>query len=304
LLSVVIATRNRAASLGATLATLIAMHSPDDGFEIVVVNNGSTDNTQDVVHQLAARAACAVREIVEPRQGKSIAVNTGIAAARGDILAFTDDDVRIDPNWGWALATAIGTTGCIGAGGRILPEWSSSPPAWLHADGSDRLMTVVAFDAGDEPGELRVAPFGPNMAFRREAFEKYGLFREDLGPGASRYLPGQDTEFGRRLLNAGERLAWVPGAIVRHVHQSEKLTKRYIASWYFGYGRMAARTAAYPPTAVRWFGVPRFLFRALLENAGHSLFATKSQRRFRYLAQACLAAGSIAETFELQRGSR
>lgn len=293
LLSVIIATRNRASSLAQTLEMLAQMTFPRGEWEIIVVDNASSDATRDTVMRAAAHAP--VHYAFEQRQGKSFAVNAGIAQARGEFLAFTDDDVIVDRDWGGALVAAMERTGYIGAGGRIVAEWTEHPPRWLTADGPDRLMNVVAFDAGSAR-ELMAAPFGPNMGFRRSAFERYGLFRTDIGPGAGRYLPGQDTEFGRRLLAAGERLAWAPDAVVRHVLQPRKMTKAYIASWYFGYGRMTMRTMP-PAGGVRYFGVPRHLFRALLATVVRWAACFEPKRRFRYRAEAYRHAGAITEAF-------
>ena len=182
-----------------------------------------------------------------------------------------------------------------------MAEWTAVPPSWLTTEGPGRLMNVVAFDAGDAPGELLAPPFGPNMGFRRAAFERYGLFRTDLGPGPGRYLPGQDTEFGRRLLSAGEHLAWAPDAVVRHAMQPDKMTKRYVASWYFGYGRMTTHTETVPPGTIRYFGVPRYRFRNFLASIGRWAICFKPTQRFRLRVEACQHAGAIAEAF-LGRG--
>ncbi len=299
--SVVIATRNRARSLRRTLESLRLMSPPDDAWEIVVVDNASTDDTREAVGAYESAMPGVVRYTREERRGKSFAVNAGISEARGELLLFTDDDVIVDAGWCRALTAALQRTVSIGAGGRILAEWAAPLPAWLEPHGPDRLMNVVAFDAGDAPGELRTPPFGPNMAFRRDAFERYGPFRTDLGPGDGRYLPGQDTEFGRRLLAAGERLEWVPGAVVRHELQPDKMRKRYVASWYFGYGRMAVRTGASTPAARHWFGVPRYLFRSLALCLGRWAAGRTPARRVRHMAEACRHAGAIAEAFAIGR---
>lgn len=300
-ISVVIATRNRAQSLRRTLDSLRLMSPPEDAWEIVVVDNASTDDTRATIGEYESAMPRIVRYLRQERRGKSFAVNAGISEAHGELLLFTDDDVIVDAGWCRALTSAMKRSGCIGAGGRIIAEWTASPPAWLEPQGPDRLMNVVAFDVGHAPGELKTAPFGPNMAFRREAFERYGLFRTDLGPGAGRYLPGQDTEFGRRLLAAGERLEWVPGAMVRHELQSDKMRKRYVASWYFGYGRMAMRTGVSTPATGHWFGVPRYLFHSLAVCLGRWATCRTPARRVRHMAEACRHAGAIAEAFAMGR---
>ena len=159
------------------------------------------------------------------------AVNAGIRETRGDLIAFTDDDVGVDADWARALVTALDAPEYVGAGGRIVADCEAAVPRWMRLDGPARLMHVGSFDVGPAPAPLRVPPFGANMAFRRDVFERHGLFRTDLGPGPGRYLPGQDTEFGSRLLRAGARLAWVPGAIVRHRVRPDAMTQRYVTSW-------------------------------------------------------------------------
>ena len=299
MISVVIATRNRAQSLRRTLASLHRMRPPEGPWEIVIVDNGSTDGTSAAVAEFEAAMPRVISFVREERRGKSFAVNAGIAKARGDLLLFTDDDAVVDEGWCCALASALRRREYIGAGGRIVPEWTGPPPAWLAAHGPDRLMNVVALDIGDAPGELTTAPFGPNMAFKRGAFDRHGFFRTDLGPGAGCYLPGQDTEFGRRLLAAGERLAWVPDAVVRHALQPEKMRKRYVASWYFGYGRMAMRTSALEPATRRYVGVPRYLFRSLALCLTRWAVCRVPATRVRYMAEACRHAGAIAEAFAM-----
>ena len=299
--TVVIATRNRAHSLRLTLDSLRRMIPPDGAWEIVVVDNASTDDTRATIAEFESAMPGIVRYAREERRGKSFAVNAGIGEGRGEWLLFTDDDVIVDPGWCRALTSAMQRGECIGAGGRIVAEWTAPLPAWLEPHGPNRLMNVVAFDVGEAPGELRTAPFGPNMAFRRTAFERHGLFRTDLGPGAGRYLPGQDTEFGRRLLAAGERLAWVPDAIVRHALQPEKMRKRYVASWYFGYGRMAMRTAAPERATRRSFGVPPYLVRGLAVCLARWVACRTPARRVRHMAEACRHAGAIAEALATGR---
>jgi glycosyltransferase involved in cell wall biosynthesis len=295
-LSIVIATRNRASSLRQTLASLGRLAIPSGGCEIVVVDNGSSDDTPAVVAEFARVSAISTRYVREPRGGKSNAVNAGVAVARGDLLAFTDDDVQVDESWAVAFARARERTDCIGFGGRIIAQWSMPPPRWIAADGPGRLMTVVAFDEGLSSRYLSAPPFGPNMAFRRVAFERYGLFRVDLGPAVGRYLPGQDTEFGRRLMNGGERLWWVPDAIVEHVLQPDKMTKRYVASWYFRYGRMSVRTEGAPAGSVVYFGVPRHQLRRLVVGFGRWAACPDPQRRFRHYADLCRIVGEITES--------
>src|SRR5208337_1699634 len=132
------------------------------------------------------------------RGGKSYALNSGVREARGDILAFTDDDVAVQSTWLRNLTAPFEDTECAGTGGRILPAESFSPPAWMPPSDILDLKGILfgSFDRGEQPGPLSIAPYGANMAFRKRMFEKYGGFRTDLGPSPDPRIPrpNEDTE--------------------------------------------------------------------------------------------------------------
>jgi len=197
----------------------------------LVVDNNSRDQTREVVDRSCRRYPCRFRYLFEPNQGKSYALNTGIREARGDILAFTDDDVTMDPTWLQNLTARLHSGEYAGAGGRTLPAEAFNPPHWLALNGPCGLVHIpcAKFDLGDAPRDLDRPPFGTNMAFTKDMFEKYGLFRTDLGPSPTREIarPNEDTEFGRRLIAAGERLRYEPSAVVCHPTPQHRLQKAY-----------------------------------------------------------------------------
>lgn len=118
----------------------------------------------------------------EPQQGTSYAFNAGIREARGDILAFVDDDMTIESTWLQNLTAVLHDKKWAGAGGRVLLKRTFTPPRWLSLEGPYAMGCVLAFfDRGDKPSGLDWAPYRAGMAFRREMFEKYGAFRADLG---------------------------------------------------------------------------------------------------------------------------
>lgn len=302
-LSVVLATRNRVASLRATLATLAAATAPDGGWEVIVVDNGSSDGTAEAVAACAETSPVPVRLVSESRPGKSWAVNAGIQAVRGAIVAFTDDDVHVHPGWPSAIVDALADPAWAGAGGRIVPDVEGALPRWLSLDGADRPMHLGGFDLGAEPARLVAPPFGANMAFRRDVFERYGGFRTDLGPAPGRYLPGQDTEFGHRLLRGGEALRWVPAAVVRHRVRPETMTEQYVTSWYFAYGRMSVRTGR-AAVGRRLFGVPSSLLARWGRTVVRWSLCREPRRRFELRAEASRYAGAIVEVVRGPRAQR
>jgi glucosyl-dolichyl phosphate glucuronosyltransferase len=300
MISVIVCTYNRAASLGKTLESLSAMSVPPDlKWELIVVDNNSTDNTHEVVGEFAQTSGFNVRYVFEPEQGSSRARNTAIANSTGEIIAFTDDDVTVSPGWLRELIATFTAFDCMGVGGRSLPAWNGlSRPDWLITDGSYHLVSgpILDFDLGDEAKELHVAPWGLNMAFRREAFEKYGLLRPDLGTsGPRRRIAGGDTEFGNRLLSNGEKIVYSPKAVVFHPVVPERITKSYFIEYYFCLGRTDIRQEGWPPEAVLYFGVPRYLFRGLLENGAHWLVAFNRKKRFYFKAQMYCSLGRLIE---------
>jgi len=158
---------------------------------------------------------------------------------------------------------------------------------------------IVRFDLGSTPSEMKATPFGANMIFRKSAFKKYGVFRTDLGRIGKNLLHGEDSEFGRRLLDGGEKLLYIPKAIVYHPVEPERATKKYAEDWYLMYGRTSARMTSLPEPLPSYFGVPRYLFRKLAEEFFRWNFTFNPDRRFYHKLQTYRFAGEISE-FHLQ----
>jgi GT2 family glycosyltransferase len=248
--------------------------------------------------------------VFEPQQGLSRARNAGIREARGDVLAFMDDDVTVAATWLQSLTASLHDGKWAGAGGRILPEETFSPPRWL-AMGSPYYMggaLFAHFDLGDNPHELSQAPHGTNMAYRKEVFEKYGGFRTDLGRCGSNTMSNEDTEFGRRLMVAGERLRYEPSAIVHHEVPQSRLRKEYFLTWWFDWGRATMREIGRRPDI---WGIPRHYLSALRYGI-HLIPARVLSWAFTFNPQLriykkCLvwkAAGEIVEIYRLRSVSK
>lgn len=303
--TVILCTFNRCQSLREALESVAASKLPDCfAWEVLVVDNNSTDQTRAVVEEYCRRYPSRFRYLFEPRQGKSHALNSGIRESRGDILAFVDDDVTVEPTWLQNLTSSLHGCEWAGSGGRIFLERTFSPPQWLALAGPYSLGGVlVLFDRGDKPGQLDWAPYGTNMAFRKAMFDKYGGFRTDLGPNTANEIRGEDTEFGRRLMSAGELLRYEPQALVYHSVPEKRLRKEYFLKWYFDFGRALVREWGRGPDI---WGIPRPYFSILrkiptsLAFYGlHWLFALRPQKRFFYKVMVWWQAGQIAEMYRL-----
>jgi len=304
--SVVLCTHNRCQSLAKTLNDLAAsIFSEPIEWEVLVVDNNSSDRTKAVVEDFCRQCPARFRYLFEPHQGKSHALNAGVREAHGDVLAFLDDDVTVEPMWLQNLTSALFDGQWAGSGGRTLPTEAFLPPRWLPLNSTG--VICGDFDLGDIAHELDRAPYGTNMAFRKEMFEKYGLFRTDLGPSPNPAIPrpNEDTEFGRRLISAGERLRYEPLAVVRHPVVRERITKEFLLSWWFDYGRAMVREWGRGPD---FLGIPRPYFSILKTFttrlpgiAVRWMAALQPQRRFFFKSQVWKLAGEIAEFYDLAR---
>ena len=236
------------------------------------------------------------------RPGKSYALNTGIANARGEVLAFVDDDVTIERRWLRNLTAELLRDGeWAGAAGRILPARECAPPPWLSWEHCAGIL-CGNFDLGNHPSELDLehAPHGGNMAFRQAMFEKYGGFRTDLGPGPHPETPrpNEDTEFGRRLMKAGEHLRYEPSAVVYHPVPQDRINKQFFLSWWFDYGRASIVEQGDRPDVG---GIPwdyLSLLRRVMDISNMSLrwlFAIRATMRFFWKCMVWKQMGMIVE---------
>lgn len=240
--TIVVCTYNRCRSLACILEDLARQRvSPTIEWRVLVVDNNSSDETRETVQRHVARAPHRFAYAFEATPGKSHALNTGVRLAIGDIVAFTDDDVRVSPDWLSSLLAAFGGPEVIGVGGRILPLWDTPPPPWLPSDLRLLRGPLVMFDMGNAAIPLAEAPFGANMAFRKEAFSRFGGFRTDLGPRPGSEIRGEDSEFCDRLLLHGETIRYEPAALAYHEVPADRLCKRFFLRWWFDKGRSEMR---------------------------------------------------------------
>jgi glucosyl-dolichyl phosphate glucuronosyltransferase len=301
-ITVILCTYNRCQSLAKALGSVAHSVLPDSlEWEVLVVDNNSKDQTRDVVGGFSQRYPGRFRYLFEAHQGKSYALNAGIREARGDVLAFMDDDVTAERTWLRNLTMALEGNDCSGAGGRILPAQDFSPPSWLQLKGPMSTAGMLAlFDLGEVACELHEAPFGTNMAFRKSIFVRYGGFRTDMGPCPGSEMRNEDTEFGRRLLAAGEPLRYEPSAIVYHTVPENRLQKSYFLAFWFDHGRASVR---------EWkkgrdiLGIQRYYFwtirvgAALIGRTLRWVLSVDSQRRFFYKGFVWMTAGQIVEIY-------
>jgi glycosyltransferase involved in cell wall biosynthesis len=208
-ISLIICSRDRATPLREALESLLALTWVPDGFELVLVDSNSIDETNDVMCGFAAVTPWPTSVVTVLRGGLGIARNAGIQAAQGDLFVFTDDDCFMDPDYFINLMSAfeIGQFQ-FGAGGVVLhnPEDAPIGVSWFKEQQLIPPGNILT------PGIIH----GANFFFRREVFEKAGLFREDMGAGAA--YPAEDLEMATRASLRGFIGVLLPAAFVRHNH--------------------------------------------------------------------------------------
>lgn len=301
LISVVVITYNRARSLRDTLDRLRAQEASGFEYEVVVVDNNSSDGTPDVVSAAQANGERRLRYCFEGRQGQGYARNTGVAAARGDVVAFTDDDVEPEPGWLAALAQAFDGYGADCAYGKVLPRWQAPPPAWLGAYFQSRLAML---DRGDEPLVVTSASqqfVCANMAARRARLVALGGFDVRLGNRGTRLGGEEDTELFERLLASGARIVYTPEAVVYHKVPAERMRPSYFRRWHFEHG---TTSAYYLPSAKgrTVFGIPWWALRELAEHSAAylaSLGSSNAERRLMHQMRALYGLGLCAGKLRL-----
>ena len=278
--SVIIATYNRAEELVKTLESLKKLESTRP-WEVIIVDNNSADDTRDVVLKAVDSFPVPLHYLLEKEQGRSAALNAGIRAAKGEILAITDDDVRVDPLWLRNAEQALERLQCDYVGGKALPIWSGKIPNWMPNRGGKHWGVIALLDYGPEPIEFgERVPLGVNMVFRRECFERAGLWDNSIGRKAGTLLGQEVREWAQRARAAGLRGFYSPDLVVHHVIPEDRLTKRYFRRWFYWHGISRAilyqnnrldmespeRTALDFSKVPHIAGVPRYLFRTCIHK--------------------------------------
>lgn len=305
-LDLVIATYNRPELLAATLNS-IAEARPSNSLKlkIIVADNNSLPHHQRANKEhIALRQMLNIEYLFEPRQGKSWALNTAIAASTADYVAFIDDDEKLDVRWFETAARYVLEGSIDYVGGPYKPDWAAPAPAWLPAaigkypavigwiEQSDRAQ---AFD--DFGGGL----CGGNCIIRRSALNEVGGFSTQVGRFANNLMCGEDDELHRQLRLHDKVGMYDPQLIIYHHIPAQRMTMKYHLRWAFWSGTSNGVRLAWLPAepASKIFGIARYRYGAALRGLFNwlgSLLADEPRRRaegFSGLMDACYLIGMI-----------
>lgn len=262
-LDVVVPTYNRKLLLRKALESFRAAAVPDSlHIAVVVVDNNSTDGTAAMVEELQADFPLTLRCIRETKQGLSHSRNAAIVASHADLVAFIDDDEEIDTNWFQVIAREFTEPAVEFIGGPYLANWVSPAPDWLPPGYHAVIGAIPAKQRAPINPEFGANLMGGNAVFRREVFDRVGLYSTRLGRSGKGLLSEEDADMQRRLETAQVFGMHVPDLTIRHYIAPERLTRRYHRRWVFWRGAsQGVRDRDRPDLSVQYLlGVPRYRF--------------------------------------------
>ena len=306
LISVVVCTRDRAWSLHRMLDSAEGLSLPDGlVWEMIVVDNGSRDDTADVVAFHAKTLP--IRYQYEPQAGLSFARNRGVAAASGQYLVWTDDDVTLEPEWLQAYIEAFARHSEAAVfGGSVLPILEAPTPEWVTINRfelrylfAERLLDSVPTRVSDGVGDL---PVGANFAVRAVEQRAF-LYDTHLGASPKFNRLGEEEQVIRSILSAGAVGWWVPGANVNHHIPSARQTLKYVEKYSlaggetWAYWYLEGRGDTSRPGAVRALNAPAWIWkRYVLDYLRFRLFKLldRPDQWLRALSSYCFFRGTLS----------
>lgn len=267
MISAIVCTYNRASFLPRAIESL--SHCETKNYEILIVDNNSSDDSAVVVSKIASNhPALPLRYVFEPKQGLSNARNRGIAESHGEVLLFIDDDAYVCENYLDKLESHLAAEGGYGIfGGKITPEFlNCPPPKWLCRWS---LGWVSGLDLGNRamPFPKGKYPFGGNSAIRRGVIEKVGQYNPALGRNARSMAGGEEKDLYRRAVAAGEKMFYCPDLELFHLIPAERTTLEYVDRYADGIGTSERERSKQEGS------YPRRVFTELIKWAGSLVLA-------------------------------
>ncbi|MFR9165797.1 MAG: glycosyltransferase [Dysgonomonas sp.] len=227
-LSVIICTYNREKYIYNALRSIANQNFPKDEYEIVLINNKSTDNTEKCCEKFCSDFPDVdFRYFIEENQGLSYARNRGVKESSGDVLIYVDDDATVFDGYLLSVKSFFEkNSDALACGGPIIPVYEIEKPKWL-SHYTEQLIGGALYE-GDKIKPFRHGkyPGGGNSAFRKEVFEKYGLFNVDLGRKGSSLIGAEEKDFFERLTKDNRIFYYLPQMGIYHYIPAKKTDGR------------------------------------------------------------------------------
>jgi glycosyltransferase involved in cell wall biosynthesis len=232
--SIVICTFNRAALLEKTLKVLEAYYRDRRDIEIILVDNNSSDNTQELAERFPWAHYC-----FEEKPGLSNARNRGISESSGALVIFLDDDAYPDqPIWlDNYIRFFANHPDCAAAGGEVMPEFETPPPAWITGDRTfEGYLSILKFPK-TRPIKFPELPIGANIAYRRSLLQEVGDFNPSLGRVGKNLLSNEEVMIQIQAEDSGHKFYYLKGVEVNHFIHQERLTRKWFMRRFFWQGK-------------------------------------------------------------------
>jgi len=239
MLSAVICTYNREKYIYNVLRSIAENDLSKDGYEIVLVNNNCTDNTEaECLRFKNDFPDVAFHCFHEPNQGLSYARNCGVRESKGDIIIYVDDDAVVNKEYLRTYAEFFSRNHeAAAAGGPITPQYETEEPEWMSH--YTRMLLTGALDLGSKEREFPKGAFpgGGNVAYRRSVFDQIGLFNVELGRKGNSLIGAEEKDLFDRMGSQGMKFYYLPNAILYHIIPERKLTEDYFNRLSLGIGQ-------------------------------------------------------------------
>jgi len=285
--SVIICTYNRSDYISKALSSLAQQTLPVDQYEIIIVNNNSTDHTDALCNAfLQEHRDLNCFYFIEKQQGLSYARNRGITESSGDVLVFMDDDAQADTNYLQEIRRFFDATPDAEAcGGRIYPDFESKRPDWM----SRFLLPLTStIDKGNKIKLFTGTkyPVGANMAFKKEVFQKYGMFNTDLGRKGNNLDGSEEKDIFLKIKKDKKKIYYLPYAIVKHQVPDKRLTFDFFKRQAIGIGKSEQiRTRAISSSAYLRFSLKEIAIKwsVSIMLAGYYLVSFRPKKGWKLL---------------------
>lgn len=229
MLSVIICTYNREKYIRPLLESLAANDLPKSEYEILLVDNNCTDNTRAVCGEFSKdHPGLTFRYMTEPEQGLSAARNKGIREAHGELLVYVDDDALVDPNYLSEYVSHFAShPETMAAGGPIIPLYETEEPKWMTPYTKALLTGWMDFGKHVRHYPKGRYPGGGNAAYRKEVFDKVGLFNTSLGRKGGSLMGSEEKDIFDKMHALGMEVMYLPGPVLHHIIPQTKLEEPY-----------------------------------------------------------------------------